>query len=82
MIPTTFTTNMKEFQSRVDRLKKLHKPQPYPMNTLLWNYRGVSKPNFYTTFKELVNHHKPIIVILTKTKIMSDRLLMRFRLIC
>lgn len=44
------------------------------MNTFLWNCRGVSKPNFYTTFKELVNHHKPIIVILTETKIMSDRL--------
>lgn len=40
---------------------------------LLWNYSGASNPHFHRNFMELVRVHKPLMVILTKTRIGGTR---------
>lgn len=44
------------------------------MITFLWNCRGMIKPNFFLAFKELVDDHKPLIFILTETKVTKEKL--------
>lgn len=75
LIPILIPLKLKEIKFRLDKMKKSHNTSKlFLMNTLLWNCRGMNKPSFYIAFKELVDYHKPVIVVLTKTKIDKARL--------
>lgn len=74
MIPSVITRNIAEIMKKLDQLKLDNKTPPSPMITLLWNCRGMNKPNFFLAFKDLIDHHKPYIVILTETKLTKDKL--------
>lgn len=39
------------------------------MLILLWNCRGSKIPHFHSHLQELINHHKPTLIILTETKV-------------
>lgn len=43
--------------------------QTPPMLLLLWNCRDAKSPNFHAHLTELINYHKPTIIILTETKV-------------
>lgn len=45
---------------------------PPPMIFVLWNGRGIKNQTFAMHFKELLNYHKPALVVLTKTKCGGD----------
>ena len=47
---------------------------PYPiMNILIWNCRGVLKPQFRKVVMDLVKWHLPIIIIIMKTRLRGAR---------
>ena len=47
---------------------------PFPiMNIITWNCRGVMKPNFKKTLLDLVAWHKPIVMVITETRMGGDR---------
>lgn len=75
LIPTLLQSNLKETKFSLDKIKmSQNASKPYLMNTILWNCRGMNQPNFCMAFKELVDYHKPVIVVLTETKIDHTRL--------
>ena len=43
------------------------------MNIITWNYRGVMKPNFKKTLLDLVAWHRPIIMVITETRMGGDQ---------
>ena len=38
------------------------------MNILIWNCRGAMKPQFRKTVMDLVNWHRPLIMVITETR--------------
>lgn len=56
--------------------------QTPPMLLLLRNCMGAHSPNFHSHLNELINYHKPAIIILTETKVNgleADTIMGRFR---
>ena len=45
----------------------------FPMNVLIWNSRGVLKPNFQSHVRDLAQRHDPAIFIIMETKLGGDR---------
>ena len=43
------------------------------MNILIWNCRGVMKPQFRKTVMDLVEWHAPILMVITETKMSGAR---------
>lgn len=76
LIPSILSPNIKKVPFNLDKLKqKQTTPHLYPMVTQIWNCRGMNKPNFMAAYKDLINHHKTYIIILTETKINKDKVL-------
>ena len=47
---------------------------PYKMmNVLIWNCRGVMKPEFRKTVMDLVEWHSPILMVITETRMSGAR---------
>lgn len=44
-----------------------------PINILAWNVRGAANSQFRRAFRELVDRHKPNVVLLTETRVGGDR---------
>ena len=43
------------------------------MNIVVWNYRGALKPKFKQTVADLINWHKPVVMIITETRVSGFR---------
>lgn len=51
-------------------------PTPYHqlvMNIIIWNSRGVLRPNFQTHIRELVQNHEPVILVVMETRLGRDK---------
>ena len=43
------------------------------MNIVVWNCRGALKPKFKQTVADLINWHKPVVMIITETRVSGFR---------
>lgn len=43
------------------------------MNIIVWNSRGVLKPNFQKHVRELVRNHNPTIMVIMETRLGGER---------
>lgn len=70
ILPDPMDSSVQTLTSHWDNtLILVEQPSPTPpMILLLWNCRGIHNHNFKAHFRELVNYHKPSLVVLTETK--------------
>lgn len=72
LIPTLNQTNIINLNPQSPPLEDLIQ-QTIKMKIMLWNCRGMLNTNFHLVFKELQDCHKLDMVILTKTKLPTNK---------